>query len=845
LQMTAALMISLVVKGTLLFALAFILDHSLRRRLVLLASAVWNAVLVGLLILPMATVLLQTVEVPLLPARPMSRSEAIPVGSSEIRGRELSNSHAIDKQMLTDVPGGGPLLPGSQTTENGELAFASPGTMWGSWAMKVLFLVYGAGVLAVIVRLLGSWRAVQTLLRDSREVTNAAWNERFDVWRRAFLGGPSVRLLETDEIDVPVALGVFRPAIVIPTRLVAEAKQSDIDTVLVHELAHMVRGDNAWLFVQRLAEAIWWYHPLVWLMRTRIAFVREQACDAFSVYAIGDTAAYVDSLVRIASAGTARRTLGLGLAVVPRTNIARRLEYVERTTGEKRCDASRTARLIITLGTLCATLLMAVLVIGRATAEPLISQEEPSTEEKQANGQPIAPASMSWTIVDGTTAKPIEGAKVTVEHMIVTPTGRTTLATTQHVTNADGKYTVDLPASEVAEPTLAIVPRATHPGYADLGAILYGYHHTRRNARAGVSTAFGTQRMYPGEEVTGIIQDPQARPVADLPIKAYSTWMKKKIPSSASIDRDEDDQSTGSLFVADESPVFSNTETRTNAQGRFRFIALKSGDVRFKVEPHDLAATTTLLGDKRGDIGIVRLEPGVPLVGRVVDVAGKPIADVWINVHRAERRQPLDATGDVTSRAAKTDANGNFALEPVLPGRYRLTVSSEDEGSSTSIGVAGRLPAAFDPVILDVPAEGLQPLEIRAIPHATVDVLFVDSAGKPFAGGDLIIEGRRGQRPFSRHLRSGEQGNVTTAVPRDLTQVRLYAMTSEENAYRVRRGRDGELKNDHQINLGKLDHDVGDLFFVRYGAPTLWFKMLNAEGKRPIPGERLGGAVRV
>src|SRR5262249_6799874 len=148
-------------------------------------------------------------------------------------------------------------------------------------------------------------------------------------------------------------------------------------------------------------------------------------------------------------------------------------------------------------------------------------QVQPAGATKQNDGQAAGPSSMTWTIVDGVSDKPIAGVKVSVEHMIVTPTCRKTLATTEHTTDANGKYTLDLPAGEVAEPTLALVPRASHPGYADLGPMQYGYHYLRRNMRPGMKSHFDTQRMYPGEEVTGIIQDPQGRPVADLPIKTY------------------------------------------------------------------------------------------------------------------------------------------------------------------------------------------------------------------------------------------------------------------------------------------------------------------------------------
>jgi beta-lactamase regulating signal transducer with metallopeptidase domain len=666
-----------------------------------------------------------------------------------------------------------------------------------------------------------------------------------------------VELVMSSEPVGPALVGFSKPRLLLPAALANDKSAETLAPIVAHELAHLRRGDHWLSGVQLLAQAAWWFHPLVWWMNREMNRAREMCCDEEVIAALDcDPGQYADTLLDVVRLRRQLHAPGFAPGMSPVQITAARLRHImaDRPRFHRRAPKACWA---------VAAIAAVVLLPGAGLALSGDSPTETNAPAEQAaavttaeaskpaapastvkltftpdktDSQAAEPASMSWTIVDGTNGKAIAGAKVTVEHMIVTPAGRKVLATTEHLTDANGKYTVGLPVGEVAEPTLALLPRATHPGYADLGPVQYGYHYFRRNMRPGVKNPFDTQRMYPGEEVTGIIHDPQGRPVLDLPIKAFSTRTKKDIQPPASVERDEDDQSIGNFYVAGEGPVSSNTEVRTDAQGRFRFVALKSGTVQFAVEPHEFAAATTLLGDKRGDIGIVQLASGVRVTGRVLDVAGKPVPNVWVNMRRAHPRQPLDTTGDLTSRAAKTDGNGNFALEPVLPGQYRATIDGRDERSSMSLVGAGPLPAAFDPLILDVPAEGkLQPLENRAIPSATIDVQFVDSAGKPFAGGDLIIEGRRGPRPFSRHMRTDEQGKMVTALPRDLTQVRLYPLGDDDSAYRIRRGPNGELKNDHQINLGKLDHDVSDIFFVRYNAPTLWFKMLDPQGK-PIAG---------
>jgi beta-lactamase regulating signal transducer with metallopeptidase domain len=52
-----------------------------------------------------------------------------------------------------------------------------------------------------------------------------------------------------------------------------------IEAVLGHELAHVARLDSFWLALQRTLEAIYFFHPVVWVSGTRLHRERERICD--------------------------------------------------------------------------------------------------------------------------------------------------------------------------------------------------------------------------------------------------------------------------------------------------------------------------------------------------------------------------------------------------------------------------------------------------------------------------------------------------------------------------------------------------------------------------------------
>ena len=76
--------------------------------------------------------------------------------------------------------------------------------------------------------------------------------------------------------------------------------------VLLHERAHIERGDTRVAFFAQLNRAIFWFHPLAWWLERRLALLAEQACDDSVIRETGETARYAEILVEIA-AGVHRR----------------------------------------------------------------------------------------------------------------------------------------------------------------------------------------------------------------------------------------------------------------------------------------------------------------------------------------------------------------------------------------------------------------------------------------------------------------------------------------------------------------------------------------------------------
>ena len=131
------------------------------------------------------------------------------------------------------------------------------------------------------------------------------------------------------DIASPMAAGLFRPAILLPERLLAELDDEELDQIRMHETAHLLRRDDIDLLIQRSLEALFALHPVVRWITRRIDLEREIACDDFVVEQTGQARPYASCLTRVVEiAGGVRSSLVAAAATEERSHLARRIEML-------------------------------------------------------------------------------------------------------------------------------------------------------------------------------------------------------------------------------------------------------------------------------------------------------------------------------------------------------------------------------------------------------------------------------------------------------------------------------------------------------------------------------------
>jgi uncharacterized protein (TIGR03435 family) len=96
----------------------------------------------------------------------------------------------------------------------------------------------------------------------------------------------------------PAIVGVIRPQLFWPVGIDQLLTDDQIEAVLIHELSHVRRRDNLVAIIQMIVEVVWWFHPPVWWLGSRLLREREHACDEDVLQSGRAPEAYAESILR-------------------------------------------------------------------------------------------------------------------------------------------------------------------------------------------------------------------------------------------------------------------------------------------------------------------------------------------------------------------------------------------------------------------------------------------------------------------------------------------------------------------------------------------------------------------
>lgn len=325
--------------------------------------------------------------------------------STAMRGRPAADRAALLQAALVAslalfllVPLLPPLdlavLPASETVSNAvatrnvsvaaaEMPRAPVATFDGATLVAML---YAAGVVLLLVRFLTGLWTLRRWTHAARPAIDPHWQRVMDR-ETASLRRP-LRLLVSPHAATPLSWGIVPAWILIGPA--THDRPDQAEAVIAHELAHIRRFDWVGLVVARLATALFWFNPLVWLVARQLLREVELAADADALVRV-DRYDYAQALLAIAGGGLAHRDAN-GMAFT-RTALTRRITTVLASGSGGRVRPLVPAILLLALLGAAGPLAAARIVRAEAVTQLPLTRLAP-TPRSSANADPAA---RPWT----------------------------------------------------------------------------------------------------------------------------------------------------------------------------------------------------------------------------------------------------------------------------------------------------------------------------------------------------------------------------------------------------------------------------------------------------------------
>ena len=659
---------------------------------------------------------------------------------------------------------------------------------------------------SVVIALLGGFSVVQwrlsRQLRGARPIDSDRLCLSPEALRERIGLRQNVRVVESERMASPAVWGVFRPVIVLPTELCDRLAPKQLEWVLLHELAHVRRGDVAAACFQQLVTTVFCFNPAVWIAGRVLHGLREYACDDVALAAGSATRRQSgDAFLHVAERACAYCdpvSAALGVCNTKGT-LRRRLMRL--------LDTNRPLQTRLSLGAFAVLLVLgAVLLpsfradeasaIGAAespleedrgqtapSSEPKAPEDLPKDQELQKSDTEgsLSPGYRPMQIhVFDSDRKPIVNAGITVRGMTNLPFGPV-----RYRTNTQGNAIIEVPKENVSDFQI-LVWENSH--------VTAGAHWEGDAVKAHVPKEF-TFTLEEGTVFGGIVRNEQGQPIAGAEVTVNGRKQSRD----------------GVLWWS------INDTSRTDAEGKWQChrvpAELREFDVSVKLRHPDHANTspvnlnTLSITELRSQSAVMVMHEGIAVEGTVADPQGQPVAGAIVG-------QFIDRHVSGYPRTT-TDQNGHYRLPACDPGKYVLAAAAKGYAPDSR-----RVTVSTEQRTVDLQLRKGEMIRLRVVdkegepmPGVVVATVFVTEYLEALT---LDYESSI-QRDSDRHLLTDAEGRWS----------RLW-IPNNELQFHIRK--DGYAQVQKSIAPGEREHVVT----LEAGGWTVSGRVVDKETKAPV-----------
>ncbi len=280
------------IKSSVILSVSILLVVVLRKKSAGLRHLVLSFFLIGLLFLPILSIISTGWETKFLPSW---QTEDAAVLDADGRTANLDDSSrtSASTSMASELPR--PMEEGQKDFRFSLSMFLKKLKPACKFAAMVLWFF---GWMFLSIRMAMGLYGTIRLAREGQVIQDPLWRRLLYRFLRAVSLRRKINLLSHDKVLVPLTWGVVKPIVMMPaeSEIWSENQRS---AALYHELSHIKRGDYLVMLLARISRAVFWFNPLSWIVLGMIKREQEKACDEHVLRAGIKPSTYAENLLLI------------------------------------------------------------------------------------------------------------------------------------------------------------------------------------------------------------------------------------------------------------------------------------------------------------------------------------------------------------------------------------------------------------------------------------------------------------------------------------------------------------------------------------------------------------------
>ena len=162
-----------------------------------------------------------------------------------------------------------------------------------SLVVMIWFIVF----MTKLVRILSGLVQIQRIRYYRTNTPEPFWKNRLGELAGRIGISREIRLLESAIMKMPMVVGFLKPTILVPIGMITNLSPAEVESILLHELAHIKRRDYFFNLLQCFVDVAFFFNPAILWISSLIRNERENCCDDIAIRESRNKKQFVQALV--------------------------------------------------------------------------------------------------------------------------------------------------------------------------------------------------------------------------------------------------------------------------------------------------------------------------------------------------------------------------------------------------------------------------------------------------------------------------------------------------------------------------------------------------------------------